>query len=994
MNTNLRIDHNSVQMRGENKSFWEERQIDIERDSLTGLYYNWAFFKKADEKLKEIQSDTYSMVAVDIEHFRLFNKLYGRNKGDELLAYIAGCIKEIEIAHNGVAGYMGGDNFCILMPNRMELLQELQKNITAGAESWGKSAGFMPAFGVYNISDPSVESIMMYDRATIALSHVTGVYVKRICHYDSSMVDQLEEELTILSEVETALKNDEFTFYAQPQCDIFSGKIVGAESLVRWNHGEKGMISPGVFIPVLEKNGYIADLDKHIWEKVCKWLRDWLDRGYIPVPISINVSRIDIFLIDVPTFLADLMKKYDLKPKYLKVEITESAYAENDDRIKKTVKQLQDAGFLVMMDDFGSGYSSLNMLKSVAVDVLKIDMRFLDIKEQENEKGLGILESVVNMSRQMGLPIIVEGVETQKQEDFLAGMGCRYTQGYYYYKPLPIPEFEQLLKNRNKLDFNGFWCKQGEALHVRELFDSNLFSDTMLNNILGPAAFYDVYEDEIEITRVNEQYYQLAGMGEKAEETYSQKLWNHVQDDDQPFLLSLFDQAYSNPLKGAQGYVRYMRADGKVLWVYMRVFFLREREEHKIFYSSLTDVTKVYEEKTRSRLAEQIVSDWSEEQKKRMEEFYDDMPCGFGIAKILMNEDRDPTDYDIVYINHEMERLSGGDLKRFRMLVLKLFAGNAQAFMEKCYRAAFCGEVVTHYSYSTASNRYLQITFYQYEYGYVGCILEDVTYTHIYADALNNMLKEYREVYYLQLEDNYYRMIYPNENYVQERGNYEEAINRHFGSGRIASYDEKNVRRFLSLENLKEVLEKEDSTEYKYLRSLQGGPEEWCLTNITICERNGNGEPKTAIMTIRSVDALLKLEEEQQKQKIAEMLATMSEGFFIYRAEADEKILYASPSVIRMFGCDDMKDFRNLVGNSFRGMVHPDDVERVEQEIADQIRSSDQQMDYTEYRIIRKDGTIRYLKDWGHLEDTEENNKLFYVIIKDVTDNGKFDELT
>lgn len=214
--------------------------------------------------------------------------------------------------------------------------------------------------------------------------------------------------------------------------------------------------SPGKFVPILERTGAIYLLDQQVWEKVCQWLRSWIDRGYRPVPISINISRIDIMSMDVPAYLMHLLEKYDLSAKYIKAEITESAYAEEDKTINDTVNQLRDAGFLVMMDDFGSGYSSLNMLKSIPVDVIKIDMRFLEIEESEEEKGISILESIVNMARLLGMPIIVEGVETQQQENVLWSMGCRYTQGYYYYKPLPIDKFETLLADERSLDFPGF----------------------------------------------------------------------------------------------------------------------------------------------------------------------------------------------------------------------------------------------------------------------------------------------------------------------------------------------------------------------------------------------------------------------------------------------------------------------------------------------------------------------------------------------------------
>lgn len=562
-----------------------------ELNPLTGLYYDRIFLEKTEERLKKIRPDTYILVAIDIEHFKLFNKLYGREEGDRLLVFISECIRKIQDKYDGVAGYFGGDNFALLMPDILRVLEQLQADIAEGASSLSDTVGFLPAFGVYRIADTSLTAIAMYDRATIALSHVFGNFTKRICIYDVSMVEKMEEELMLISEIKKGLENHEFTFYAQPQCDISTGKIVGAESLVRWNHKTKGLIPPGVFIPVLEKNGFIADLDRFVWEEVCKWMRSWIDRGNTPVPMSVNISRIDIFSMDVPTYIIELLKKYDLSVNLLKIEITESAYAEEDERIRQSVKRLQDAGFFVMMDDFGSGYSSLNMLKSVAVDVLKLDMRFLDMTEQESVKGIGILESVVNMSRQMGLPIIVEGVETKNQEDFLLSMGCRYAQGYYYYRPLPIKEFEAILSEENKLDVSGLWSKQVEAFHVREFLDNNLFSDTMLNNILGAAAFYDFYQNEIEITRVNEQYFRLSGVSSRQDADYSKKLWNHIMDDDRELLFSIFEKARQNPLTGGEGYVHYLRADGRVLLIFLRLFFLREREGHQLFYGSLTDMS-------------------------------------------------------------------------------------------------------------------------------------------------------------------------------------------------------------------------------------------------------------------------------------------------------------------------------------------------------------------------------------------------------------------
>lgn len=963
-------------------------QAYTELNPLTGLYYSHNFFKKADEYLGQAKPKDYCLVAIDIEHFRLFNKLYGRDSGDELLIYIAECVRKIQDAYHSVAGYLGGDNFGVLMPANMDQIRELKYEIIRGVKKWNNSVGFLPAIGVCVIDDPSVEAVLLYDRATLAVSNVLGNYTKRICWYQASMEERMEEELKLLSEIQLALEKEEFTFFAQPQCDISTGKIVGAESLVRWNHSEKGLISPGVFIPVLEKNGFIADLDRYVWKKVCQWLRSWIDRGYHPVPVSINVSRLDIFSMDVPEYLLELLRTYELPARLLKVEITESAYAESNDKIIKAVKNLQDAGFLVMMDDFGSGYSSLNMLKNVNVDVIKIDMRFLDIDEQEEEKGIGILESVVNMASQMGLPIIVEGVETQRQERFLLDMGCRYTQGFYYYKPLPIPQFEELLSDERKLDYDGLWCRQVQALRVRELLDDNLFSDTMVNNILGATAFYDMYENQIEITRVNNQYYQLAGMYSGTESDYYKKIWNHVRDDDKGVLFSIFERAYANHKNGGQGHVHYVRTDGKVLWVYLRVFFLREQEGHKLFYGSLVDMTATREKKESNRLLEQEVCVLSEKQQQRMEQYYGDLPCGYGVAKVILDDKGEPCDYEIVYANHEIEASSGGDMNCLHHLLLNAFGDNMEELLENAYRAAFQGETVNHYVYSSITSRYLQLTLFQYEYGYVACMMRDVTHNHIYEDALKSVMLSYREVYFVHLQDNYCRMIYPDENRMLERGNYEETVNRHFGTGKILPYDEANVRKFLTLENLRSELANQDTIEYKYRRSAPGILDEWCLTSFTVSERE-NGEPKTAIAVIRSIDSLMQEEEERRRQHMAEMLAGMSDGFLIYRATEGEKILYANPPVLDIYGCDTMDEFRELVDNSFRGMVHPEDLDRVEWEIEDQIRHSERKMDYIRYRIIRKDGEIRWIDDCGHLVDSDSNaeTRLFYVIIKDITDS-------
>nr|WP_325211198.1 EAL domain-containing protein [uncultured Oscillibacter sp.] len=963
----------------------DQCQEGLTKNVLTGLLFPEGFMEEAGRFAAQAEPGAYCVAAMDILHFRLFNKLYGRDAGDRLLRQIADHFEDVRREYGGVTGYFQGDDFCIIMPWRMELAERLRDRITRDIAQIGSAIGVIPVFGICPIDDPGLSPENLYDRATLARAQAGPQ--NQIACYDPEMERDLEEEMHLLTEVIGALERDEFTFFVQPQCDITSGKVVGAESLVRWRHSTEGLIPPGKFIPALERCGAVYLLDQQVWEKVCRWLRSWIDRGYEPVPISINISRIDIMSMDVPAYLKRLLKKYDLPAKYIKTEITESAYTQEDSSINETVDRLRQDGFLVMMDDFGSGYSSLNMLKSIPVDVLKIDMRFLEITEENEQKGIGILESIVNMARLLGMPIIVEGVETPRQESVLRSMGCRYTQGYYYYRPLPIDQFESLLADERQLDFTGLRCKQVEAFHMREIIDGNLFTDTMLNHILGPTAICDVFERQVELTRVNEQYYRMTGLNAAGGEDMSRKVWSGVRDDDRPVLLALFDRAYESRPAGAEGNIHYLRVDGKVLWLHLKVFFLQENEGHRIYFVASEDITSLREQRKAQARAVPPAMKLPDIERQRLEQYYGTLPCGFGLSRIVLDQEGEPTDYEIVYINREMERMCGNDFDFIRSLILKAFKDDSGRLLRKAYQAAFLGESVEHFAYSSVSGHYLQITLFQHDHGYVACLLRDVTHRQLYEGAFNSMVLAYREVYYLQLQDNYCRMIYPDQTSVTERGNYAAMVERHFGTGKILKYDEKNVRNFLSLDHLRSALATQNSVDYRYRRSGKESPDEWCLTSVTISERE-NEKPKSAVITIQSIDKIMREEEERQQERMAESLANMSDAFFIYRAIEDERILYANPAVMELFGCESMTELMELVQCSFRGMVHPEDLARVEWEIQHQIRNSAKNMDYVRYRIIRRDGEIRWVDDYGHLETSKwgEEHRLFYVFIKDITD--------
>ncbi|MBE5899274.1 MAG: EAL domain-containing protein [Lachnospiraceae bacterium] len=574
------------------KAQMEENSRNV--DEKTGLLSYASFFYACD---KLIESDKivedYFMVAIDIEHFRLFNDWFGREEGDIYLQELADCLKEYTAGTRAICGYLGGDNFALFAPYNLGLIEQIQERIIDMLEKYGQSIGFGPMYGIFEARDSLYDAQLMYDNAVTAMSDIPGNYHNRIAIYDPRLLKKTGDELIMLSDVQRGMDAKEFRFFLQPKVNMLNGKIVGAEALVRWAHRTKGLISPGKFVPILEDNGFITNLDRYIWEEVCKWLRSWIDRGREPLPISVNVSQIDVFAGDVAEYFEDLIKKYDLSPNMIDIEITESAYAKEYSLINKTVDRLRKAGFKVLLDDFGSAYSSLNMLRNLKVDVLKLDMKFLDTNEdrENKEKGISIIDSIVGMSNQLGLPIIVEGVERLDQVEVLTKLGCVYAQGYYYYKPMPLKKFEELIKDNSKVEREGDGkVSNYKPLHVLEFLRTNLFTDSMINEVLGPFAFFEIVRDKLSVVRVNEQYYRVFSMlGEVTEDEIIASA-DRLIDNNSDFI-EIFNNASNSKSKSSSGCVIYNSPKGTAKKLYFRVFFLHEREGRKLFCSTIWDIT-------------------------------------------------------------------------------------------------------------------------------------------------------------------------------------------------------------------------------------------------------------------------------------------------------------------------------------------------------------------------------------------------------------------
>lgn len=558
------------------------------------LYNKKHFFVYVGELLESITEDVrYCLLSIDIENLKLFNEWYGRRAGDDLLAGISECLKAKREGKYTAVGYFGNDDFAFFMPYDRQKIEDLYGAITNLLDFYGNKTGFLPAVGIYEITDKTESVLKMYDRASLARASVKGNYTGRIKKFDTKMLERLESNYVLFSDVRRALEHKDFTFFLQPKCNMENGRIMGAEALVRWVSKEKGTISPGVFVPLLEDTGFIAELDPYIWEEVCKWQKGRIERGLQTVPVSVNVSKVDIYSLDVPTYFERLLKEYDLDPRWIEIEITESTYTEDNEFINDTIAKLRESGFRVLMDDFGSGFSSLNMLKDIEIDVMKMDMRFLDINEDNANKGTSIVEAVLNMASLMGIGVIAEGVETEAQKAFLLKMGAGYAQGYYFYRPLSVQDFEDIIENGDNLDFEGFQDKKIEKLYLKDLLGEDMFSEVMINNMLGAVAFYDVFEKQVTLRRYNENYSALISdtILQPAIET---NVKAYLCEKEYQKLLQIFDKARRYRQDGAEGDIRRQREDGTDIWLHLRVFFLREQDGHTTYYSSISDATDRY----------------------------------------------------------------------------------------------------------------------------------------------------------------------------------------------------------------------------------------------------------------------------------------------------------------------------------------------------------------------------------------------------------------
>lgn len=553
-------------------------------DVLTGIYNKNKFMEVTRMMLDENPDEKMVFVRMDIDRFQLINSFFGTVAGDEVLKFMAESVKNYVSKYEKVTyGHMEADVFAMCLP--YEDVKEAIDHVYVIRNHFKKyplEFDIVPSIGLYVIEDKTLPIEIMLDRAKLAAKTIKGQYLNNYAFYTDDIGRALEEEQQIINEMVNALESEQFSVYFQPKYNVKSRQPVGAEALVRWEHPEMGIISPGKFIPIFEKNGFITKLDYFVWNRVCAMLRGWLDEGEKPNPISVNVSRVNLFNPNIVRIICDLVDSYEVPRELLQLELTESAYADATVAMMDKVQTLREEGFQVLMDDFGSGYSSLNVLKDIEVDVLKIDMRFFE-SSGVGGRGENIIASVVRMAKWLEIPTIAEGVEKDEQVEFLKNIGCEYVQGFYFAAPMPAYAY-----NAIACATGGFEKYNKKSFDVNQIFAMDTELENFVSDSTQAIAIYEYDQETLEILRVNNAYYELMGYDDRY--MRANNLLDVLEEKSKRIIKNSLEEAVQT--KGTVGceYEKVL-SSGKRVWLHLKLKYINSIEGRNIIIGTHMDIT-------------------------------------------------------------------------------------------------------------------------------------------------------------------------------------------------------------------------------------------------------------------------------------------------------------------------------------------------------------------------------------------------------------------
>jgi len=585
-----------------------------EYDTLTGIFNKDKFLKKTRIMLDNNPGKKFAFIRFDIDRFQLVNSFYGVSEGDRFIKYLAIGLENLANQRQNLTyGRIEAEVFalCGEYETEEEVFSLIEKHIEI-IKSYNRNFDLVPNFGVYFLDDLTLPPSVMLDRATLAAKECKGNYIDTVGVFKTEMSSRLEKEQEIVNEMVQALQDEQFIVYLQPKYSLETNSPAGAEALVRWMHPEKGMISPGLFIPVFEKNGFIERLDHYVWEVICKYLKKWIEEGLKPNPISVNISRVDLYNPKIVDFIINLVDKYNIPHELFQLELTETAYMDNPQVMKQVVSGLKENGFTVMMDDFGSGYSSLSILKEVEVDVLKIDMRFFDSSGNDG-RSENIIASVVRMAKWLGMPAVAEGVEKAEQVNFLGSVGCEYVQGFYFARPMPIDEYEKLAKENKEKTVSKVVDATG-VLTMDKLWSSAPEMEILFSNSVQASAICEFDGSKFTYLRTNNAYKDLFGADGVSEGNPLDYIFYEYKND----VLDAFKNAVDNDESVECQYQRRVQ-QGKALWVSMKLQFIGKiGGEKSVFIANLSDITTQKEVETELKKLKKVMNSGGKNKPKKL----------------------------------------------------------------------------------------------------------------------------------------------------------------------------------------------------------------------------------------------------------------------------------------------------------------------------------------------------------------------------------------
>lgn len=945
-----------------------------ESDNLTGLLNLKGLRRCYQEKVEANPTAKIVVVYCDIKNFKYFNNSFGYDEGNQVLKFWADSMRKYCKPGDLLCRISGDQLVRVFLVEEDEdgdvkaffdnVIRDLNENFAEKYNNFNINV-FAGAYIYDQVSyeKETLDQIIGYARhaqETIKSNAQSGCAI-----YNSKMWKAQQRKIEINGHIDKALKNGEIYVCFQPQYNHITGELVGAECLSRWNHESLGTLSPAEFIPALEESGNIYKLDMYVWEYACQLMGQWLKEGH-RISLSVNISRKDIDYVDIPQTLTEFVERNEIEAAMLRLEITESVYMDESGRIVDLANRLSEMGFSVEMDDFGSGFSSLNMLSSLPVDLLKLDMGFLRESEQTERSG-NIINAIVRMARVLDIDVLAEGVETYEQAEFLKSIGCLMAQGFYFSKPLNRADFEKLFVNAPRAQIRDNYDKY-QLFNIQELLDRNSSGFFLFNNCMGAAILFEYDGRFLSTVTMNSAFADLWGIPRNELEKQRMNMMANFSEMARSKIHSIILRAVADGFATEEFYIPMSQR-----YVFITIRHVSTRNNSELCFCEVTDITN-------ERSLEHQVQELQKEKQSQNEYM------STGTMKCENSGRR-----SIVYVSDSLVQMLGFDsresfFKKYRNYEDMVCLEEQKAFIEDINSQVKSQDLVKcEYRVRKADDSIIWV----YE---VGKLIRDENG----SEWIYLVISDIDRIKCRQLEMRWYKKKL-------------QALMEIPGTV-LYEYDPKEDSMIVSI-RAKDGQTHERRAEH-YLRDLRD--KNWIhrdyvddyintIKKVSTTEPYGtvvakaifaNGEYHTCKFAFSSMiddlnnvyrvvgraEALVEREEE-------DILKNMPVGTFRYEADGRQEFDYISSNLVKMLGFSSEEAFRSKYENSFLKFVFDGDVERVNKEIDSQME--DGNTDYCEYRVITADGSIKWLYDRGTLIVDEDGKRWFYVAVTDMDEYKK-----